>query len=175
MQLELCKQSLILERDDQASASPLAAREGTEYSEFDREVYATHAQCSERRTRAQVAGHDVEAYDDQSDGTHTSGVLPQPGTTATGIVRLQETHMLSKVPGPRRAVELYLREAQSGEEAVRMMFEAVRIVSTGERATATAFAHDAIAGATSGDWLEMAEQLLVPLSPRAQESGLSTT
>ena len=56
-----------------------------------------------------------------------------------------------------------------------MMFEAVRIVSTGERTTATAFAHDAIPAAKSGDWLEMAEQLLVPLSPRAQESGLSMT
>ena len=83
--------------------------------------------------------------------------------------------MLTKVAGPRRAVELYLREAQSGEAAVRMMFEAVRLVSTGERTTATAFAHDAIEGAKSGDWLELAEQLLVPLSPRAQESGLSTT
>ena len=106
--------------------------------------------------------------------THLA-VEPQPGTTAIEVVRLQDAHMLTKVPGPRRAVELYLREAQSGEEAVRMMFEAVRIVSAGERTTATAFAHDAIEGAKSGDWLEMAEQLLVPLSPRAQESGLSTT
>ena len=178
MQLELCKQSLILERDDQASASPLAAREGTEYSEFDREVYATHAQCSERRTRAQVAGHDVEARNDQSNGAFASGSrasAPQPGTTAIEIVRLQEAHMLTKEGTETSGGTVYLREAQSGEAAVRMVFEAVRIVPTGERTTAAAFAHDAIEGAKSGDWLEMAEQLLVPLSPRAQETGLSTT
>ena len=78
-------------------------------------------------------------------------VVSQPGTTAIEIVRLQEAHMLTKVPGPRRAVELYLREAQSGEAAVRMMLEAVRIVPTGERTTAAAFAHDSIeGGAKSG-------------------------
>ena len=49
------------------------------------------------------------------------------------------------------------------------------IVATGERTTATAFAHGTIEGAKSGDWLELAEQLLVPLSPRIQESRLSTT
>jgi hypothetical protein len=51
----------------------VAAGEGTEYSEFDCEVYATHAQCSERRTRAQVAVHDIEARNDQSDGAVASG------------------------------------------------------------------------------------------------------
>ena len=45
----------------------------TEYSGFDCEVYAIHAQCSERRTRAQVAGHDIETRDGRSDGAFALG------------------------------------------------------------------------------------------------------
>ena len=71
-------------------------------------------------------------------------------------------------------MELCLRAARSGEETVRMMFETVRVVATGELTAATAFAHEIVATARSGDWLELAEKLLVPLSPRVSEADAST-
>jgi hypothetical protein len=55
-----------------------------------------------------------------------------------------------------------------------MMFEAVRVVATGELTAATTFAHEIVATATSGDWLELAEQLRVPLPPHASEADAST-
>ena len=86
MQLELCKQSTILERDDQASASPL---------EKGRSIRSLTARFMRHMRNAVNDGREHKslvmtsrlATVGRTALSHLA-VVPQPGTTAIEIVRL---------------------------------------------------------------------------------------